>query len=83
MDALPDFLEPILRGIQEHTGLHAMVVFGGPMPKFDGELRTLSVACGRNRAAAPVHCTSWEKQRFNQHVIKFMTDYLATAFGMS
>lgn len=41
IDALPDFLEPIFRGVQEHTGLHAMVILGGPMPKYAGELRTV------------------------------------------
>lgn len=41
IDALPDFAGPILRGIQELTGLHAVLIFGGPMPKYDGALRTL------------------------------------------
>ncbi|KAJ7765194.1 hypothetical protein B0H16DRAFT_1796443 [Mycena metata] len=80
IDALPDFLEPIFRGVHEHTGLHAMVILGGPMPKYSGELWTVNFAVGRTRAAAPIPCTLWKKDRFNQQVVKFMMDYLATAF---
>ncbi|KAJ7887137.1 hypothetical protein B0H13DRAFT_2342502 [Mycena leptocephala] len=83
IDALPDLLEPILRGIQECTGLHSMVIVGGPIPKFGGDLRTVHISVGRNKAAAPVHCTQWEKDRFKQHVVKYMVDYLGTAFSES
>ncbi|KAJ7165387.1 hypothetical protein C8R46DRAFT_1035961 [Mycena filopes] len=83
IEALPDFLEPIFRGVYEHTGLHAMVVLGGPMPKYGGDLRTVNFAVGRNKAAAAVPCTQWAKERFNQQVLKFMTDYLGTAFDSS
>jgi hypothetical protein len=41
IDALPDFLEPILRGVQECTGLHSMIIVSGPIPKFGGDLRTV------------------------------------------
>lgn len=34
-------MSSVLRGVYEHTGLHSVVVFGGPMPQFGGELRTL------------------------------------------
>jgi hypothetical protein len=40
IDAAGDFLAPILRGLEECTGLHLLVLMGGPMPKYGGELRT-------------------------------------------
>ncbi|KAJ7140438.1 hypothetical protein C8R46DRAFT_1046938 [Mycena filopes] len=86
IDALPDFAGPILRGIQEMTGLHAVLVFGGPMPKYGGALRTLhqySVAYGRNRAAVSQSWPQWDKKRFGEQVVDFMTEYLQTAFNSS
>lgn len=35
------FLAPILRGIHERTGLHSVIILGGPMPKYGGDLRTI------------------------------------------
>ncbi|KAJ7784200.1 hypothetical protein B0H16DRAFT_1446458 [Mycena metata] len=80
IDALPDFAGPILRGIQEYTGLHAVLVFGGPMPKYSGELKTLHVAYGRNHSANACSWPQWNKKRFGEQVIDFMTEYLGTAF---
>ncbi|KAJ7121222.1 hypothetical protein C8R46DRAFT_1050705 [Mycena filopes] len=71
---------PILHSIQQHTGLHAVLVFGGPMPKYSGELRTLHVAYGHNRTAASQSWPQWDKARFGTQVIDFMTEYLRTAF---
>jgi hypothetical protein len=41
IDALGSFMTPILRGVQEYTGLHSVVLFGGPIPRYGGELRTV------------------------------------------
>ncbi|KAJ7430337.1 hypothetical protein FB451DRAFT_1199224 [Mycena latifolia] len=41
IDNLGSFMILILRGIQDYTGLHSVVIFGGPMPRFGGELKML------------------------------------------
>ncbi|KAJ7836428.1 hypothetical protein B0H13DRAFT_1913068 [Mycena leptocephala] len=61
--------------------LHSMTIVSGPIPKFGGDLRTVHVSVGQNKANAPVHCTQWDKVRFKQHVVKYMVDYLDTAFS--
>jgi hypothetical protein len=33
-------MAPILRGLSEATGLQMVLLMGGPMPKYGGELRT-------------------------------------------
>jgi hypothetical protein len=33
-------MAPILEGVQSYTGLQAICVFGGPMPKYQGEIGT-------------------------------------------
>ncbi|KAJ7477059.1 hypothetical protein B0H11DRAFT_2235013 [Mycena galericulata] len=32
---------PILEGIYKRTGLHSVIIMGGPIPKFGGDLRTV------------------------------------------
>ncbi|KAJ7697307.1 hypothetical protein B0H14DRAFT_3655974 [Mycena olivaceomarginata] len=71
INAIPDFMAPILRGLEEHTGLHAVLIMGGPMP---------SVSNGVNRTAAADHWPQWNKDRFNKQVLAFMVEYLHTAF---
>jgi hypothetical protein len=41
IEAIPDFVAPILRGLEEHTGLHSVLIMGGPIPKYGGEIRTI------------------------------------------
>ncbi|KAJ7675302.1 hypothetical protein B0H17DRAFT_1140376, partial [Mycena rosella] len=72
---------PILRGVSEYTGLHSIIVMGGPMPKFGGEIRTVHVSYGRNSTAAAQHFPLWDKPRFNTNMLQFMTEYLKTAFS--
>ncbi|KAJ7828480.1 hypothetical protein B0H14DRAFT_3718817 [Mycena olivaceomarginata] len=81
IDAVGEFMGPILSGLNQHTGLHATLILGGPMPKYGGELRTVHVSYGRNRTADAVHWPQWDKTRFAENVNKFMIDYLATAFS--
>ncbi|KAJ7680872.1 hypothetical protein DFH06DRAFT_1120457 [Mycena polygramma] len=79
IDRVGAFVAPILQGITEITGLHSVVLIGGPMPKYSGELRTIHVAYGRNKTASASHFPSWAKERFNG-VIDLMKEYLKTAF---
>jgi hypothetical protein len=41
IDVFADFMEPILRGLEEYTGMHSILIMGGPMPKVGGEIRTV------------------------------------------
>ncbi|KAJ6557483.1 hypothetical protein B0H19DRAFT_1261106 [Mycena capillaripes] len=68
IDALADFMAPILRGIQEYTGLHST------------EIRTIHVSYGRSNTALAPHWPQWDRPRFSENVTKFMIDYLHTAF---
>ncbi|KAJ6455657.1 hypothetical protein C8R47DRAFT_1082673, partial [Mycena vitilis] len=42
IDNLGGFMSAILRGVSEYTGLHGVVIFGGPIPQFGGEIRTVT-----------------------------------------
>ncbi|KAJ7149502.1 hypothetical protein C8R43DRAFT_1128495 [Mycena crocata] len=80
IDGAADFMAPVLRGLQEATGMHALLVLGGPMPRDGGQLRTIHVSYGRNNTAAGLHFAQWDKKRFSENVLGFFTEYLETAF---
>ncbi|KAJ7115655.1 hypothetical protein C8R43DRAFT_961081 [Mycena crocata] len=80
IDAIPDFVGPILRGLSEYTGMHATLIMGGPMPKYGGDIRTVHTSYGRNNAALPVHWAQWDKTRFQRQVADFMIEFLQTAY---
>ncbi|KAJ7123802.1 hypothetical protein C8R43DRAFT_958954 [Mycena crocata] len=80
IDALGEFMAPILRGVQAYTGLHSVLLLGGPMPQYGGELRTMTVSVGRNLTQGAQVFAQWDKKRFNENVSKFMIEYLHTAF---
>ncbi|KAJ7744437.1 hypothetical protein DFH07DRAFT_963663 [Mycena maculata] len=75
-----DLIRPILCGLEEATGFHYLLLGGGPVPKYGGELRTIHVSVGRNNTVAAPHFAQWDRPRFQENVLKFMTEYLATAF---
>ncbi|KAK6975114.1 hypothetical protein R3P38DRAFT_3238013 [Favolaschia claudopus] len=79
IDGVADFMGPILQGLYTHTGMHATLIMGGPVPVFGGELRTLHVSYGRNLTVLGPHWPQWDKTRFAE-VTKCMTDYLHTAY---
>ncbi|KAJ7716213.1 hypothetical protein B0H16DRAFT_1741442 [Mycena metata] len=80
IDNLGVFMTTVLRGVTEYTGLHGFAVFGGPIPAFGGELRTVHCAWGRNHAVPPVNFPQWSRPRFGRDVLDFMREYLRTAF---
>ncbi|KAJ7457079.1 hypothetical protein FB451DRAFT_1407111 [Mycena latifolia] len=80
IDRLGTFLAPVLQGIQELTGLHSVVVLGGPMPKYSGELKTIYVSYGRTKSARASHFPEWAKDRWNS-VLDLMKEYLTVAFS--
>ncbi|KAJ7838435.1 hypothetical protein B0H13DRAFT_2367460 [Mycena leptocephala] len=80
IDTLGSFVAPILQGIFDRTGLHTVLLLGGPIPKYGGDLRTIHVSFGRNRSAAKSHFPLWDQPRFNS-VLGLMKEYLETAFN--
>ncbi|KAJ7766368.1 hypothetical protein DFH07DRAFT_955419 [Mycena maculata] len=76
IDKVPEFLA----GLQEYTGMHSVLVMGGPVPKYGGEIRTVHVSFGRNNTTAAQHFSQWDKEHFNRDVLEFMREYCATAF---
>ncbi|KAJ7697932.1 hypothetical protein B0H16DRAFT_1484652 [Mycena metata] len=80
IDNLGVFMTTVLRGVTEYTGLNGFAVFGGPIPAFGGELRTVHCAWGRNHAVPPVNFPQWSRPRFGRDVLDFMREYLRTAF---
>ncbi|KAJ7442579.1 hypothetical protein B0H11DRAFT_2251483 [Mycena galericulata] len=83
IEALPDFLAPILKGIQDYTGLQSFIVLGGPLPKYGGELKTVHVSWGRSKTATGAHFPQWAKERFGEQVLGLFTDYLRTVYSPS
>ncbi|KAK7027826.1 hypothetical protein R3P38DRAFT_3190954 [Favolaschia claudopus] len=80
IDGLGAFTQDFLKGVHEHTGMYGVVIYGGPVPAFDGDLRTVTVSWGRN--LPPESCTfpNWQKERFTNDVLAFMRDWLNTAY---
>ncbi|KAJ6558631.1 hypothetical protein DFH09DRAFT_1317346 [Mycena vulgaris] len=79
IENIGSFVAPILQGIHERTGLHSVLILGGPMPKYGGDLRTIHISYGRNRSAVGAHFPQWAKERFNG-VLGLMKEYLETVF---
>ncbi|KAK7028486.1 hypothetical protein R3P38DRAFT_3190082 [Favolaschia claudopus] len=79
IDALGMFAQEFLKGVHEYTGLYSFCVFGGPVPSFDGDLRTLTVSWGRN-IIEKLTFPQWAKERFGKEVLEFMRQWLITAF---
>ncbi|KAJ7164588.1 hypothetical protein C8R43DRAFT_946404 [Mycena crocata] len=67
------FVAPILQGIHERTGLHSVLILGGPIPKYGGDLRTIQSSVGS-------HFPQYAKERFNG-VLALMKEYLDTVFS--
>ncbi|KAJ7635974.1 hypothetical protein DFH06DRAFT_1336124 [Mycena polygramma] len=82
IDNVGAFIAPILQGITERTGLHSVIILGGPIPKYGGDLRTLFVSYSRNRSGSGpgAHFPQWRPDRFND-TLTLMKEYLATAFS--
>ncbi|KAJ7663778.1 hypothetical protein DFH06DRAFT_1128165 [Mycena polygramma] len=80
IDEIGRFLAPILEGVQSYTGLQGVCVFGGPIPKNNGEIGTTHVAVGTNRAPMPVGFAGWNRPRFAREIVGFFSEYLHTAY---
>ncbi|KAJ7169146.1 hypothetical protein C8R43DRAFT_1121035 [Mycena crocata] len=79
IENLGTFMGPILQGIHERTGLHSVLLLGGPLPKYGGELKTIYVSYGRSRANGQ-HFPEWAKERW-AGVTELMKEYLTASFS--
>ncbi|KAJ7789807.1 hypothetical protein B0H14DRAFT_2626821 [Mycena olivaceomarginata] len=73
------FMGPIMKGVQEYTGLQGFVVLGGPMPKYNREVGTLHLTVGRNQAAAPTTFPGYDGHQCDA-LIDVYTKYLGTVY---
>ncbi|KAJ7457582.1 hypothetical protein B0H11DRAFT_1738353, partial [Mycena galericulata] len=80
IDAFGPFMVPLMKGLAEYTGLQGMIIMGGPIPKYNGEIGTIHLSVGRNLGAVPVAFPTWDKDRFTRDVVDFMKEYLGTAY---
>ncbi|KAJ7468813.1 hypothetical protein FB451DRAFT_1401164 [Mycena latifolia] len=81
IDQLGRFMGPILKGMQQYTGLKGFLMLGGPIPKFSGEISVFHVSVGENLALAPLPLPAWDKVRFSRDVVGYTKEYLATAYS--
>ncbi|KAJ7627914.1 hypothetical protein DFH06DRAFT_1338742 [Mycena polygramma] len=61
IDKFGRFVVPIMRGLQEATGLQGFLMLGGPIPRFNGELGTIHLSVGTNLASIPTLFPGWDK----------------------
>ncbi|KAJ7050754.1 hypothetical protein C8F01DRAFT_1263640 [Mycena amicta] len=81
IDNVDTFAEEFAEGIADATGLHVVLLLGGPIPAYGGEIRTICISVGENTAAAPVSFPQWQGHNFDKNVVKPFKQYLATAFS--
>ncbi|KAJ7617995.1 hypothetical protein FB45DRAFT_800748 [Roridomyces roridus] len=82
IDNLGPFLGAIMRGIADYTGWQVLVVVGGPMPKWNGEIGTVHLSVGKNLDTVPVSFPAWKKDDFAANVTGFFKKYLGTAYSL-
>ncbi|KAJ7236968.1 hypothetical protein C8J57DRAFT_1529762 [Mycena rebaudengoi] len=80
IDHIGTFMAPILQGIHERTGLHSVILMVGPIPKYEGDVRTVHVSFGKTKSAAGDHFLSWASERFNA-IVEVMKEYGQAAFS--
>ncbi|KAJ7792187.1 hypothetical protein B0H14DRAFT_2624173 [Mycena olivaceomarginata] len=74
------FMGPIMKGVQEYTGLQGFVVLGGPMPKYNREVGTLHLTVRHNQAAVPTTFPGYDGRQWDA-LIDAYTKYLGTAYS--
>ncbi|KAJ7881950.1 hypothetical protein B0H13DRAFT_2344883 [Mycena leptocephala] len=81
IDALADFVAPILRGIEEYTGLHSTICVEAQCPVTEGiSGRFSNVSYGHSNTMLGPHWPQWDRPQFATNVMNFMVEYLQTAF---
>ncbi|KAJ7646084.1 hypothetical protein DFH06DRAFT_997880 [Mycena polygramma] len=83
IDGFGRFMAPLMRGLQEYTGLQGFLVMGGPMPKYNGAIQTIHLSVGTNLSAVPATFAGWDKARWNRNVTEYYMEFLRTAYSES
>ncbi|KAJ7050764.1 hypothetical protein C8F01DRAFT_1263653 [Mycena amicta] len=77
-------LEPLMRKlltkVSEMTGLHLLVMAGGPIPNLRGDIRVMDYSFGENLAPMPRSFPQWDPEHFEEHAREKMKSYLRTAY---
>ncbi|KAJ6509357.1 hypothetical protein C8R47DRAFT_1208541 [Mycena vitilis] len=80
IDGFGRFMAPLMRGLQECTGLQGFIVMGGPMPRFNGAVQTLHLSVGTNLSAVPSTFPGWDKGRWSRNITEFYMEFLRTSY---
>ncbi|KAJ7060050.1 hypothetical protein C8F01DRAFT_1254165 [Mycena amicta] len=80
IDGLAAAMHPLMQGISDATGLQFLLVGGGPMPRYGGEIRTIHMSIGQNNASVPTSFPKWKRTHFNTEILGSFKDYLETAY---
>ncbi|KAJ7056479.1 hypothetical protein C8F01DRAFT_1087297 [Mycena amicta] len=80
IDNLPGAMHRLMQGIAETTGLQFVLLGGGPMPCYGGEIRTVHMSIGQNHAAVPTLFPQWKRAHFDKELLGHFKNYLETAY---
>ncbi|KAJ7066094.1 hypothetical protein C8F01DRAFT_1248142 [Mycena amicta] len=80
IDNLPGAMHRLMQGIAETTGLHFVLLGGGPMPRYGGEIRTVHMSIGQNHVSVLTSFPQWKRSHFDKEVLGSFKDYLETAY---
>ncbi|KAJ7073669.1 hypothetical protein C8F01DRAFT_1360496 [Mycena amicta] len=80
IDHIELVLQKVMTQIANMTGLHVLVMLGGPIPYYHGDIGTQDYYYGENLAPSPVSFNEWDKEHFEANIRAKMKAYLHTAF---
>ncbi|KIJ90788.1 hypothetical protein K443DRAFT_14946, partial [Laccaria amethystina LaAM-08-1] len=80
LDSLPSVLGPLIEGVGEAIGMHVTVLIGGPEPKKQGQLNTISMHYGVDKQAVPKVWGQADKAGFKL-VTNAFTAFLETCYS--
>ncbi|KAJ7059327.1 hypothetical protein C8F01DRAFT_1255024 [Mycena amicta] len=79
IDLLPKVMKDVLEAVMALTGYQFVLVGGGPVPEYGGDIRTVTMSVGQNNATVPLAFPDWNS-KFNDQWIGPMKAYLETAY---
>ncbi|KAJ7073652.1 hypothetical protein C8F01DRAFT_1075377 [Mycena amicta] len=79
IDLLPKVMKDVLEALMALTGYQFVLAGGGPVPEYEGDIRTVTMSVGQNNATVPLAFPDWNS-KFNDQWIGPMKAYLETAY---
>ncbi|KAJ7058286.1 hypothetical protein C8F01DRAFT_1086039 [Mycena amicta] len=73
-------VERIIETIADATNFKFFLVGGGPHPLYGGEIRTIHMSIGQNKATQPVSFPAWDKTHFDTNILGSYKRWLETAY---